>query len=72
MSHSDLIAPGDIVMTPSSALGIVVGVYGAGYFEVLLNKGSSSARVTPFRQIDLVKISDPDQRVSVLQSKDNV
>lgn len=62
MSSHEIIAPGDIVLTPSSALGIVVGIYGAGYFEVLLNKGSSNARVMPFRQIDLIKLPDQDQR----------
>jgi len=67
MSHHNLISLGDIVMTPSSALGIVVGIYGAGYFEVFLNKGSSSARIVPFRQIDLVKIPGQDQTMTEFQ-----
>lgn len=62
MSSYEAILPGDIVLTPSSALGIVVGIYGSGYFEVLLNKGSRDARVVPFRQIDLKKLPESEQR----------
>lgn len=47
------IDPGDLVMTPGDHLGIVVGVYGLGYCEVLLNKGTPNAKILPFRQIDL-------------------
>jgi hypothetical protein len=47
---------GDIVMAPGDNLGIVVGIYGIGYCEVLINKGTNRARVIPYRAADLRRI----------------
>lgn len=47
---------GDLVVTPGDKLGIVVGIYGLGYCEVLINKGTHNARVVPYRHIDLKNV----------------
>jgi hypothetical protein len=47
---------GDIVLTPSKKIGIVVGIYGAGYYEVLMNKDTQNPRVLPFRRTDLKRL----------------
>lgn len=52
----DNISAGDIVLTPGENLGIVVGIYGQGYCEVLINKGTKSARIMPYRHIDLRRL----------------
>lgn len=58
--HSD-ISEGDIVLTPGENLGIVVGIYGIGYCEVLINKGTQRAQILPYRQVDLRRLpSVPD------------
>jgi hypothetical protein len=59
-TQADAISAGDIVLTPGSHLGIVVGIYGLGYCEVLINKGTKSARILPFRHIDLRKLPQQD------------
>ena len=50
------IVAGDIVLTPGENLGIVVGIYGQGYYEVLINKGMKSAKILPFRRNDLRRL----------------
>jgi len=52
----DPISEGDIVLTPGENLGIVVGIYGQGYCEVLINKGAKTARILPFRHMDLRRL----------------
>lgn len=52
----DSVNEGDLVMIPGGKLGIVVGIYGLGYCEVLINKGKQNARVIPYRQADLRKL----------------
>lgn len=56
MLKSDSIGEGDIVLTPGENLGIVVGIYGIGYCEVLINKGTQNARIVPYRRTDLRKL----------------
>ena len=55
-TQSNVISEGDIVLTPGENLGIVVGIYGQGYCEVLINKGTKTARILPFRHIDLTRL----------------
>jgi hypothetical protein len=52
-SQTDNVRSGDIVVTPGNKLGIVVGIYGLGYCEVLINRGTNRAQVVPYRQSDL-------------------
>lgn len=63
----DEIDAGDIVLTPGEKLGIVVGIYGMGYCEVLMNKDTINPRVLPFRKADLRRL--PGDRVP--ESKDD-
>ena len=58
------IDPGDLVITPGDHLGIVIGIYGLGYCEVLLNKGTTNAKIIPFRQIDLKRLPHPRDAAS--------
>jgi len=55
MSQQYQINKGDIVKVQTGKIGIVVGVYGSGYYEVLLTRKNSS-RIVPFRQQDLICI----------------
>jgi hypothetical protein len=55
-AREDRIDEGDIVRAPGDVLGIVVGIYGLGYYEVLINKGMQSARIVPYRKSDLQRI----------------
>lgn len=52
----DSVNEGDLVMIPGGKLGIVVGIYGLGYCEVLINRSTKSPKVVPFRALDLKKI----------------
>ena len=56
VAQTDQITEGDIVLTPGEKLGIVVGIYGLGYCEVLINRDSHNVRVLPFRQVDLKRL----------------
>lgn len=64
-TQAETISAGDIVLTPGENLGIVVGIYGQGYCEVLINKGTKIARIVPFRHIDLRRL--PQQIESTQQ-----
>jgi hypothetical protein len=55
-SQADQVGEGDIVLAPGDNIGIVIGIYGMGYCEVLINKGTSSARIIPYRQADLKRL----------------
>lgn len=55
-SQNDDIGEGDIVLTPGENLGIVVGIYGLGYCEVLINKNTHRARIVPYRKLDLKRL----------------
>ena len=59
------IDPGDLVITPGEHLGIVVGIYGLGYCEVLLNKGTPNAKIIPFRQIELRRLPQSKDAASL-------
>lgn len=61
--HSE-ISEGDIVLTPGENLGIVVGIYGIGYCEVLINKGTQRAQIMPYRQIDLRRLPSTQENVA--------
>jgi hypothetical protein len=54
--QSDQVGEGDIVLVPGDNLGIVVGIYGTGYCEVLINKGTSRAKIIPYRHADLKRL----------------
>lgn len=56
LSFDEKIVEGDIVRAPGDILGIVVGIYGLGYCEVLINKGMQSARIVPYRKSDLQRL----------------
>lgn len=58
-NQPEQIEEGDIVLAPGDNLGIVVGIYGLGYCEVLINKGTRSARIIPYRQTDLRRLPAP-------------
>lgn len=60
-TQPDAISAGDIVLTPGENLGIVIGIYGLGYCEVLINKGTKTARILPFRHIDLRRLPVNDE-----------
>jgi hypothetical protein len=55
-NQPEKIEEGDIVLAPGDNLGIVVGIYGLGYCEVLINKGTRSARIIPYREADLRRL----------------
>jgi hypothetical protein len=59
LTFDDKITEGDIVRAPGDVLGIVVGIYGLGYCEVLINKGMQSARIVPYRKSDLQRLPAP-------------
>jgi len=56
VKQADQISEGDIVFVPGERLGIVVGIYGLGYCEVLINRDSQNAKILPFRKNDLKKL----------------
>jgi hypothetical protein len=64
-TSADPICEGDIVLTPGENLGLVVGIYGQGYCEVLINKGTKSARILPFRHIDLKRLPPKDDSLGL-------
>jgi len=49
------ITKGDIVKIPTGKLGLVVGIYGTGYYEVLVTRGKIS-KIVPYRLQDLICI----------------
>ena len=51
---------GDLVIAPSGQCGIVIGIYGQGYCEVLINKGKKDARIIPYRREDLTPVGPGD------------
>jgi hypothetical protein len=54
--QAEPVREGDLVTIPGGNIGIVVGIYGLGYCEVLINNGPHRARVMPYRQVDLVRL----------------
>lgn len=56
-TSADSISEGDIVLTPGENLGIVVGIYGLGYCEVLINRNTSNVKIVPYRKTDLTLLS---------------
>jgi len=62
-TSADPISEGDIVLTPGENLGLVVGIYGQGYFEVLINRGTKTARILPFRHTDLRRLPPNDEQL---------
>jgi len=59
----EVLEEGDLVIDPAGQCGIVVGIYGQGYFEVLINKGKKDARILPYRRQDLSPVKqDPSTR----------
>lgn len=62
---ADEIGAGDIVLTPGEKIGIVVGIYGVGYCEVLMNKDTASPRVLPFRKTDLRRLPADKSMINV-------
>lgn len=66
-AQTDDISEGDIVVAPGEKIGIVVGIYGAGYCEVMINRGAQSTRIVPYRSLDLRKIG---HEMSVISNQD--
>ena len=58
MQKIDIIK-GDIVKTPTGKIGLVVGIYGTVYYEVLVTRGKST-KIVPYRYQDLICIENID------------
>jgi hypothetical protein len=60
ITRSDDIKPGDLVRVFNTRVGVVVGRYGDGFYEVLVKSHRGDATVSAYRDIDLSLVQHPD------------
>lgn len=62
-ARKDEIRVGDLVRVWARRMGVVVGRYGNGYYEVLVDLSHGRSHVRAYRERDLILVQHPDKDI---------